>query len=514
MRSTARSLRLVIGLSLSALLLSACLIDMSRPAAAFGFGGFGRGGGGGFGRPMMGGGMRGRTMTAPRRTTGRTVGTHSSGDRTGTHYTGTHYDGTHYDGGGGSRHTIIVPGFPGDTGPNLPDASLRGGGNNRGSGVPPRGERRFVADEIIVEFSAGATPQAIDQLARRFNLTQLESQGFPLIRSTFSRWRIPRGRSVPDLVGVIEDDRIVASAQPNYFYTLQEDAAKSDAATHGDAGQYVLGKLQIEQAHQVATGKDILVAVIDSQIDAKHPDLAGTIVTNVDELGGEDNPPEHGTAIAGAIAAHGKLLGIAPGVRLLAARAFDDTPGRSKGTSFAIYKSLQSAADGGARIVNMSFVGPADPALHRMLAAAYEKDMVLIAAAGNAGPDSAPLYPAADPDVIAVTASDSRDSLFKMANRGRYIAVAAPGVEILALAPGDAYQIATGTSVAAAHVSGIAALLLERNPSLKPKEIRTIIMSTAKPHPDFGAGLVNAYRAVILLDRKPAGKDASPQAKQ
>ena len=509
MRSTARSPRLVIGLSLSALLLTACFIDASRPATAFGLGGFGRGGGGGFGRPMMDGGTRGRTMMAPRRATGRTVGTHSSGDRTGTHYTG-----THSDGGGGSRHTIIGPGFTGDSGPNLPDASLRGGGNNRGSGVPPRGERRFVADEIIVEFSAGATPQAIDQLARRYNLTQLESQSFPLIRSTFSRWRIPRGRSVPDLVGVIEDERIVASTQPNYFYTLQVDAAKSDAATHGDAGQYVLGKLQIEQAHQVATGKDILVAVIDSQIDAKHPDLAGTIVTNVDELGGEDNPPEHGTAIAGAIAAHGKLLGIAPGVRLLAARAFDDTPGRSKGTSFAIYKSLQSAADGGARVVNMSFVGPADPALHRMLAAAYEKDMVLIAAAGNAGPDSAPLYPAADPDVIAVTASDSRDSLFKMANRGQYIAVAAPGVEILALAPGDAYQIATGTSVAAAHVSGIAALLLERNPSLKPKDIRTIIMSTAKPHPDFGAGLVNAYRAVILLDRKPAGKDASPQAKQ
>jgi hypothetical protein len=516
MRSTARSLRLVTGLSFSALLLTACVIDASRPAGAFGFG---RGGGGGFSRPMMGGGMRGRTMTAPRRTTGRTVGTHSSGDRTGTHYTGTHYDGTHYDGthydgGGGSRHTIIVPGFPGDTGPNLPDASLRGGGNNRGSGVPPRGERRFVADEIVVEFSAGATPQAIDQLARRYNLTQLESQGFPLIRSTFSRWRIPRGRSVPNLVGVIEDDRIVATAQPNYFYTLQDDAAKSDATAHGDAGQYVLGKLEVEQAHQVATGKDILVAVIDSQIDAKHPDLAGTIVKNVDELGGEDNPPEHGTAIAGAIAAHGKLLGIAPGVRLLAARAFDDTPGKSKGTSFAIYKSLQSAADGGARIVNMSFVGPADPALHRMLAAAYEKDMVLIAAAGNAGPDSAPLYPAADPDVIAVTASDSRDGLFKMANRGQYIAVAAPGVEILALAPGGAYQIATGTSVAAAHVSGIAALLLERNSSLKPKDIRVIIMSTAKPHAEFGAGLVNAYRAVIMLDRQPAGKDASPQAKQ
>jgi subtilisin family serine protease len=84
------------------------------------------------------------------------------------------------------------------------------------------------------------------------------------------------------------------------------------------------------------------------------------------------------------------------------------------------------------RVVNMSFAGPTDPTLRRLLAAAYDKGMVLIAAAGNAGPQSEPLYPAADPNVIAVTATDSADHIFKMANRGRYIAVAAPGVDILA----------------------------------------------------------------------------------
>jgi subtilisin family serine protease len=211
--------------------------------------------------------------------------------------------------------------------------------------------------------------------------------------------------------------------------------------------------------------------------------------------------------MAGAIAAHGKLLGIAPGAELLAARAFGDA---AKGTSFAIAKSLQWAADNGARIVNMSFAGPADPIMLRMLAAAYDKDMVLVAAAGNAGPDSPPLYPAADPHVIAVTATDSNDGLFAMANRGAYIAIAAPGVEILAIGPGQTYDITTGTSVAAAHVSGVAALLLERNPSLKPKDLRAIIIATAKPlgsaaqHSEFGAGLVNAYRAVIQVNGKSA----------
>ncbi len=225
--------------------------------------------------------------------------------------------------------------------------------------------------------------------------------------------------------------------QPNYIFTLQEDITPAHSSTHGDAAQYVLSKLQIDQAHQVATGKNIPIALINSKIDAKHPDLDGMIVKSFDALGGDDNPHQHGTAMAGAIAAHGKLSGIALNPQLLAARAFSDSPGEAKGTSFAIYKSLQWAADNGARVVNMSFAGPADAILHRMLAAAYDKGIVLIAAAGNAGPNAAPLYPAADPNVIAVTATDSHDNVFKMANRGQYIAVAAPGVEVLALAPGE-----------------------------------------------------------------------------
>ncbi len=397
-----------------------------------------------------------------------------------------------------------------------------GGANVASSGVPPRNERRYVPDEVIAEFSSIATPQSIDQLARRYNLTRLDSQSFPLIGTTIYRWHINGRRSVPDTIGAIEDQRVVARAQPNYLFTLQADATTATTKTRGgDSAQYALGKLQIERAHQVATGKDIPIALIDSEIDVKHPDLNGAITKSFDPLGGDAKPHPHGTAMAGAIAAHGKLSGIALGPHLLAARAFDNTAGEAKGTSFAIYKSLQWAADNGARVINMSFAGPADPDMHRMLAAAYEKGIVLVAAAGNAGPNSPPLYPAADPDVIAVTATDSNDGLFKMANRGSYIAVAAPGVEILALAPGDSYQITTGTSVAAAHVSGIAAMLLEEKPSLTPNEVRSIIMSTAKPlgsagqRSDFGAGLVDAYQAVsAVTNGKPAGKQDAEQAKE
>jgi subtilisin family serine protease len=110
--------------------------------------------------------------------------------------------------------------------------------------------------------------------------------------------------------------------------------------------------------------------------------------------------------------------------------------------------------------------------------------------------------------VIAVTATDLDDALYARANRGNHIAVAAPGVDVLVPAPAAAYQFTTGTSVAAAEVSGVAALLIERNPSLTPNDVRAILMRTAKDlgpkgrDRDFGAGLVDAFRAVTAAGPK------------
>lgn len=408
--------------------------------------------------------------------------------------------------------------------PPTPPVHRRAHGNTGGGHrkIAVAAVRPFVPHEIITEFAPGASPQAIARLARRFDLTRVETRNFSLIDGSLTRWRLGNDQTVEDIVDALRHEKIVASVQPNYVFTLQEQSI-TPILTEGDPAQYVLDKLEVPAAHRLATGKHILIAVIDSDIDAQHPDLAGAIVKSFDALGGDAHPHSHGTAMAGAIAAHGKLLGIAPAAELLSARAFDDTTGAAHGTSFAIYKSLQWAADNGARVVNMSFAGPEDPTLHRLLEAAYQKNMVLVAAAGNAGPKSAPLYPAADPDVIAVTATDTDDGLYKMANRGSYIAIAAPGVEVLAVAPGKAYELTTGTSVAAAHVSGIAALLLERKASLTPADVRTILMATAKPlgakdkgtkdqSTAFGAGLADAYHAAMAPDA--AVKPAAVQAKR
>jgi len=142
------------------------------------------------------------------------------------------------------------------------------------------------------------------------------------------------------------------------------------------------------------------------------------------------------------------------------------------------------------------------PAIERAIAATAAKGIVLVAASGNAGPKSPPLYPAANPNVIAVSATDAHDKLFAASTRGNHIAISAPGVDIFLPAPDEKYQMTSGTSFSAAYVTGIAALVLERNPALKPEEVRTILTKTARdlgaPGRDdlFGAGEADAYAAV------------------
>jgi subtilisin family serine protease len=313
---------------------------------------------------------------------------------------------------------------------------------------------------------------------------------------------------VRDIIAQLAAVQIIAIAQPNYVYTLAQQpadatpASRGDTGSPGDAAQYILQKLQISDVHRIVRGTNVPIAVIDSEIDVTHPDLQGVIAQRFSAVGAPEKPHPHGTGMAGAIASHQRLMGIAPSARLYAVLAFSTKAATAESTTFNILKGLDWAASQGVRIVNMSFAGPKDPSLERAIKAAYDKGIVLIAAAGNAGPKSPPLYPGADPYVIAVTATDADDKLFSGANRGSYISVAAPGVDILVPAPDGAYQLTTGTSVAAAEVSGIAALLLERNPRLTPADVRRILMTSAKKlgpgerDDSFGAGLVDPLKAV------------------
>src|ERR1700704_1480846 len=134
----------------------------------------------------------------------------------------------------------------------------------------------------------------------------------------------------------------------------------------------------------------------------------------------------------------------------------------------------------GAHVLNMSFIGAHDAALQELLQAANEKGVVVVAAAGNGGPSAPPVSSAAYPGMIAVTAVDEADRPYEFANRGNYIAVAAPGVDILAPVEHGGFAYVSGTSFAAAYVSGIAALLLERDQTLDPHTIADLIATGAE----------------------------------
>jgi len=270
--------------------------------------------------------------------------------------------------------------------------------------------------------------------------------------------------------------------------------------------------MHLVQIHNMTRGRGVVVAVIDSEIDVNHPDLRGVVVDRFDATQSASHPHAHGTGMAGAIGAHKRLLGVAPGVRLMAIKAFDDQAATAEATSFQILKGLDYAIEHKAQIINMSFAGPHDPMMERTLNLAHDKGIILVAAAGNAGPKSPPLYPGADKNVIAVTASDENDKPFRMANRGAYIAVGAPGVDVMVPAPGNTYQLTTGTSVATAHVSGVAALLVERKPTITPDEVRAILIRTATPFSARpkgeadGAGLVDPSAALQALGPNQAAQ--------
>jgi subtilisin family serine protease len=254
----------------------------------------------------------------------------------------------------------------------------------------------------------------------------------------------------------------------------------------------------------------VKLAVIDSCVEGDHTELQGAIAASYDAIRQDTagcQPDNHGTAVASLIAGRAQVRGTATGASILPVRAFafSNEENEIAATSQDIAAAMNWAVESDAKVMNLSFTGPADPLVERAAAAAYLKGIVLVAAAGNAGPDSPPLYPAAYPEVIAVTATDSRREIYGAANRGKYVSVSARGVDVLVAHAGNSYGTESGTSFAAAWVSGIVACLLERRPKAGPDEIRAALQKTATGYPDAdsrgaGSGSVNALAAVAFVE--------------
>lgn len=266
-----------------------------------------------------------------------------------------------------------------------------------------------------------------------------------------------------------------------------------------------VARVDAPAAWPAGQGEGVRVAVIDTGIDCRHPDLRcsfadGANLTAPGEPPMDDN--EHGTHVAGTIAGRGGSAGLLPGVApratLVPVKVLNaDGAGRLSD----IVKGIEWAADPrhGIKVINMSLGGAdASPAMARAVKKALAAGVTVVCAAGNSGPGPDTVgYPAGYPGVIAVAASDRRDRVAVFSSRGR-VAFIAPGVEILSTVPGVGYKKLSGTSMASPHVAGLAALAVERG-AKGPAAVRAALSAAAARLPGLdaaeeGLGLVDAAR--------------------
>jgi hypothetical protein len=273
------------------------------------------------------------------------------------------------------------------------------------------------------------------------------------------------------------------------------------------------------RAHLSSTGRDVAVAVIDTGADLAHPDLLGRVAVHRDLVmagaeregakpvaqreGGTRSPAagadRHGTEVAGVIAAVGNngqgIVGIAPGARLALYKACwypapaGAGPAVARCNSFTLAKALAAVLDSDARIVNLSLGGPADPLLEALMAQLLRQRRIVITALPPSGRVEG--FPSAAAGVIVVGAAGT-DPLPPGV-------LAAPGRDVLTLAPGGRYDFASGSSLAAAHASGIAALLLALRPQLEAPALRTLLSGDAAPGQPVAS--IKADAALLRLAR-------------
>ena len=326
--------------------------------------------------------------------------------------------------------------------------------------------------------------------------------------------------SLPEGVDVLKKIAELGSkavtAQPDYLYSASNTAQAANPPAQLQYGPKLIG---VDRLHGSVTGKGVKIALIDTGVDASHPALAGKIVEQSDVTGKGFTADVHGTLLAGIIAGEPKggvgIAGIAPGAGILAIKACQpQTPqvAAAQCWSHTLARGMDLAIEKKAAVINMSLGGPGgveDKLLKRMVEEAVSRGALVVAAAGNDGAKAKPGFPAALPNVIAVTAVDSKDQLYSSATQGDFVALAAPGVEIISTSPGGKLLVSSGTSLATAFVSGTAALALQQQPHLSPQALQSLLERTAQDlgpkgkDPQFGSGLVNACRAVAELKHDP-----------
>ncbi len=296
-------------------------------------------------------------------------------------------------------------------------------------------------------------------------------------------FEVPRDRSAKEVARHLSSDPRVTLAQPVATFRTQG----GDPYAHLQHGS---ATLRLDQAHHWATGKGVKVAVVDTGVDLDHPDLRDRVKfarTFVDRGERTFTNDIHGTAVAGLIAATANndtgIAGAAPQAEIYALKAcWEQPPGARQAVcnsyTLALAVDFAIAKIPDTQILNFSLAGPEDPLLGKLIDRALAKGIVVVAAEGGTPAQD---FPASHKGVIGVMGSDDLNGPPSVPAGHSRATLAAPGVDILTTMPHGSYDLFSGSSAAAAEVSGIAALLLEKNPKLTPAQLAAILQKTAHP---------------------------------
>jgi subtilisin family serine protease len=334
-----------------------------------------------------------------------------------------------------------------------------------------------------------------------------EAGAFPLasIRVQCVVYELSDEPTLEALLERLARDARVESVQRNQAFDAFEAPAPPGRGYRALA--YGAAAIRADLAHRSSTGKGVRVAVVDTGVDRRHKGLRGRVAQSANfvehgEISFDDD--RHGTAVAGIIGAHDEqhatVLGIAPEAELIAIKACWHVAAGAKAlcSSWTLAKAVDYAIDARAQVLNLSLAGPPDALLARLLTAAHGRGMTIVAATTDSS--AGPGFPASLEAVLAVVASDVRDHVSTPAWPARRPLLAAPGVEVVSTVPRDGYELMSGSSFAAAHVSGVAALLLQHAPALGPAGVAQIMSTTARPTTEgAAAGIVDACAALTRL---------------
>ena len=306
------------------------------------------------------------------------------------------------------------------------------------------------------------------QLAREHNLTLVDDWPMPALGLDCFVMRAAAGVSTAELADALARDSRVESAQPmQLFHVLGQAENKGDPLY---PLQPAAARWHLSELHAVTTGKGVTIAQIDSGVDATHPDLLGQVIEARNFVDGNPYHAEkHGTEVAGIMVAHEGnglgIAGIAPDAHLLALRACWEDPAYTASaicSSFTLAKALQFAMESRASVLNMSLAGPDDRLLRRLLDVVMARNITVVGAVDEQAGDGG--FPASYPGVLAVAAEH--------AEHGPQGMLYAPGRDIPATSPGGAWDFVTGSSFAAAQVSGLVALMRELSPDITAAHLR------------------------------------------